>query len=82
MAKNEDRLRVNESELVQPPSPPKVSISAVMRNSLKCEQHGNPMAMGHMNYTVAHGTGNGVAVRGDVQLSFIGCNCRYRRGLK
>ena len=82
MAKNEDRLRVNDSELVQPPTPPKVSISAVMRNSITCDAHHNRMAMGHMNYTVAPGTGNGVAVRGDVQLSFIGCNCRYRRGLK
>lgn len=79
---NYDTLAVPERQL-KPPQPPKaVSVSAIMRGSITCEQHHNPMASGLLQYTVTNRGTSGTAVAGEVRLKFIGCSCHYWRPIK
>ena len=77
-----DEMAVPERQLTQPPKTPQaVSVSAVLKNNVTCEKHGNPMASARLDFRAKPGT-SGVAVFGEVKLQFIGCACAYWRPLK
>jgi hypothetical protein len=72
-----DKLAVSERQLQPPTKPKAISLNAFLKTSAKCEQHGNPMAAGRLDCRAVPGATGGVAVVGEIYLSFMGCKCRY-----
>lgn len=77
-----DELAVPERQLQPPDKPKAISLNRFLKTSATCEKHGNPMKAGRIECRAVPGTSGGVAVIGEVHLSFIGCVCNYWRPLK
>lgn len=76
-----DELTVPERHLQQPVKPKAISLSQFLKTSARCDLHNNPMKAGRVECRAVPGK-TGVAVIGEVHLSFMGCSCNYWRPLK